>query len=91
MRNPVIDLAMNGPTDIPDWFWYESGLSGDFVFDNVPDGDDLKTMWSKSPARYMKQVSVAVASVAPLLHLLRRRCRCAVIESVTPLCRWKPA
>ena len=56
MRNPVIDLAMNGPTDCPDWFWYEAGLSGDFVFDNVPDGDDLKAMWMKSPVRHMKQV-----------------------------------
>lgn len=57
MRNPVVDLSMNGPTDIPDWYWYEGGLAGDFMFDSLPDGEDLKNLWMKSPIRYAKNVS----------------------------------
>ncbi|OQR75296.1 acylamino-acid-releasing enzyme-like [Tropilaelaps mercedesae] len=67
MRNPVVDLSMCGPTDIPDWIWYEGGLTGEFMFDSLPDGDDIKNLWMKSPIRYAKNI------VTPTLLLLGRK------------------
>lgn len=66
MRNPVIDLSMNGPTDIPDWFWYEGGLNGEFMFDSLPDGEDIKNLWMKSPIRYAKNVSLTDLAIKDL-------------------------
>lgn len=52
-------MSMQGPTDIPDWYWYEAGCKGEFEHDSVPTGQDLVDALATSPMAHAQKVSVA--------------------------------
>lgn len=50
LRNPVVNLStMVGATDIPDWCFAEAGLTGKGEGAFVPNAEDMKSMFEKSP------------------------------------------
>lgn len=54
-RNPVTQItSMVDISDIPDWSWVESGI--DYEFSHQAEPSVLKSMWEKSPMRYVHQV-----------------------------------
>ncbi|XP_064488040.1 acylamino-acid-releasing enzyme-like isoform X1 [Ornithodoros turicata] len=58
VRNPVVDISVMGPSDIPDWFWIESGLDNNYKYDTVAEPKHMEVMWNKSPVKFIKNVRV---------------------------------
>ncbi|GIX71146.1 acylamino-acid-releasing enzyme [Caerostris darwini] len=57
LLNPVIDVSnMMGISDIPDWTWVEGGCGDNFEMSTVATPDNLKTMWERSPIKYLENV-----------------------------------
>ncbi|XP_028966425.1 acylamino-acid-releasing enzyme [Galendromus occidentalis] len=57
LRNPVCSLSMMGPTDIPDWCWYEAGCEGKFKHDSLPSRNDLAQALSVSPMSHAHKIT----------------------------------
>lgn len=55
--NPVIDLSMLGPSDIPDWYWLEGGCSGEFKHDSLPNDEDLANLRKRSPIAHAHKIT----------------------------------
>ncbi|XP_042895470.1 acylamino-acid-releasing enzyme [Parasteatoda tepidariorum] len=61
LLNPVVDIAgMTETTDIPDWNWVEGGCGDMYDPSTAINPDQLKSMWEKSPIRYVENVCTPV-------------------------------
>lgn len=58
VRNPVVDLSVVGPSDLPDWYWAESGVDNGYRHDMVAEPKHMDLMWNKSPMKFIKNVHV---------------------------------
>ncbi|OQR72988.1 acylamino-acid-releasing enzyme-like [Tropilaelaps mercedesae] len=56
LHNPVVDMSMLGPTDIPDWYWFEGGCRGPFRYDSLPTDEDLMKLRACSPIAHAHKI-----------------------------------
>ena len=66
-------MTMQGPSDIPDWYWYEAGCKGNFKHDSLPTSEDLAHALSTSPVAYAHKVRILTSII--LISIDGRRTR----------------